>query len=143
MHVAYRGELPALTDLISGQLQSVFADLGVALQHIRSGAIRPLGVTTATRFDLLPDVPAIGETLPGYSTSVWYGVGAPRDTPPEIINRLNTEVNVALAHPGVKSALAEMAFEPIPSSPVAFKQMLVEETEKWAKVIKFSGAKPG
>jgi tripartite-type tricarboxylate transporter receptor subunit TctC len=143
LHVPYRGEAPALTDMISGQLQSMFTVLGVSLQHIRSGAVRPLGVTTATRFDVVSDVPAIGETLPGYDTSVWYGVGAPKGTPSEIVNKLNADINEALANPRMKSALADMVAEPIPGSPVAFRQMLVAETEKWAKVIKASGTKPG
>jgi len=141
-HVPYRGEAPALTDVISGHVQSMFTVLGTSLQHIKSGALRPLGMSTSARLDVVRDVPPIGATVSGFETSVWYGIGVPRGTPSEIVAKLNHEVNEVLAGPLMKAALADMVAEATPGSPTSFGQMLVQETEKWAKVVKLLGVKP-
>jgi tripartite-type tricarboxylate transporter receptor subunit TctC len=141
VHVPYRGGAPALQDLIGGQVHVMFDAIGNSLQHIREGTLRPLGVTTAQRNEALPNVAPIGEFVPGYETSVWYGVGAPRNTPVEIIERLNKEINAALADPKMKARLADMGGTIITGSPADFGALVAEETEKWAKVVKFSGAK--
>jgi tripartite-type tricarboxylate transporter receptor subunit TctC len=142
VHVPYRGGAPALQDLIGGQVHVMFDAIGNSLEHIRQGTLRPLGVTTAQRSDALPDVPAIDEFVPGYETSVWYGIGVPRNTPAEIVERLNKEINSALADPRMKARLADMGGTIITGSPADFGALIAAETEKWAKVVKFSGAKP-
>jgi tripartite-type tricarboxylate transporter receptor subunit TctC len=141
VHVPYRGGAPALHDLIGGQVHVMFDAIGNSLQHIREGMLRPLGVSTATRSDALPDVPAIGEFVPGYETSVWYGMGVPAKTAPEIVDRLNKEINAALAERKVKDLLAEMGGTIMTGPPAAFGKLIADETEKWAKVVKFSGAR--
>jgi tripartite-type tricarboxylate transporter receptor subunit TctC len=142
VHVPYRGGAPALHDLIGGQVHVMFDAIGNSLQHIREGILRPLGVTTATRSDALPDVPAIEEFVPGYETSVWYGIGVPAKTAPEIVEHLNKEINAALAERKVKDRLAEMGGTIMTGPPAAFGKLIADETEKWAKVVKFSGARP-
>ena len=140
-HVPYRGGAPALVDLMGGQVQVMFDVLAGSLPHIRSGDLRALAVTTSGRADALPEVPTIAETVPGYEASTWFGVGAPKGTPPEIIARLNQVINAALADPTIRARLAEVGSEPMPLSPAAFGAMLAAETQKWATVVKASGAK--
>ena len=139
--VHYRGSAPALTDLIGGQVQVMFDILLSSLEFIRAGKLRPLAVTTAIRSEVLPDVPTVGEFLPGYEVSSWQGIGAPRKTPAEIIEKLNREINVALADPKIKAKLADLGNTVIPGSPADFGNFIAAETDKWAKVIKFAGAK--
>jgi tripartite-type tricarboxylate transporter receptor subunit TctC len=141
-HVPYRGAAPAMTDLLAGQVQLYFVTTPSSLGHIRAGRVRPLGVTTAARTPDLPDVPAIGEFLPGYEASAWYGVGAPRDTPAEIIGTLNREINAAIAEPKIKARLDDLGCTTIAGSPADFARLIADETEKWAKVVTFAGLKP-
>jgi tripartite-type tricarboxylate transporter receptor subunit TctC len=140
-HVPYRGGAPALADLIGGQVQVMFDVMPGSLAQIRAGAVRPLAVTTFTRAEALPDLPTIAETVPGYDASTWFGVGAPRGTPPEIIAKLNAVISAGLADPTIKARYAEVGSEVMPMSPQAFGAMVAAETEKWAKVVKASGAK--
>ena len=141
-HVPYRGSAPALTDMISGQVQVMFDNIPTSIEHIRAGKLRALAVTGTARSDLLPDVPTVADFIPGYEASAWYGLGAPRGTPPEIIEKLNTTINAVLADPAVKKKFADMGATLIMSSPADFGKYVADETEKWGKVIKFSGAKP-
>jgi tripartite-type tricarboxylate transporter receptor subunit TctC len=141
-HVPYRGSAPALTDMISGQVQVMFDNIPSSIEHIRAGKLRPLAVTGTTRSDLLPDIPMVADYLPGYEASAWYGFGAPRGTPPEIIEKLNKTVNDILADPAVKKKFADMGATLIVSAPADFGKYVAAETEKWGKVVKFSGAKP-
>ncbi len=140
-HVPYRGGAPALTDLMGGQVQVMFDVLPGSLAHIRAGDVRPLAVTTSTRVDALPDVPTVAETVPGYEASTWFGVGMPKGTPPEIIAKLNAVINAGLADPTVRARFADVGSDPMPMSPAAFGALVAAETEKWAKVVKASGAK--
>jgi tripartite-type tricarboxylate transporter receptor subunit TctC len=142
LHVPYRGSAPALTDMLGGQVQVMFDNMPSSIEYVRAGKLRPIAVTTATRSDALPDVPTVGETVPGYEASAWFGLGAPKGTPTEIIAKLNQELNAALADPRIKAKLADLGGTPIPGAPEAFGRLVAEETEKWAKVVKFSGAKP-
>ena len=139
--VHYRGSAPALTDLIGGQVQVMFDILLSSIEFIRAGKLQPLAVTTATRSEVLPDVPTVGEFVPGYEVSSWQGIGAPRKTPAEIIEKLNREINVALADPKIEAKLADLGNTVIPGSPADFGNFIAAETDKWAKVIKFAGAK--
>jgi tripartite-type tricarboxylate transporter receptor subunit TctC len=141
-HVPYRGSAPALTDMISGQVQVMFDNIPSSIEHIRAGKLRPLAVTGTTRSELLPDVPTVADYLPGYEASAWYGLGAPRGTPPEIVAKLNATVNAILAEPAVKKKFADMGATLIVSSPVDFGKYVADETEKWGKVVKFAGVKP-
>ncbi|MGH8512355.1 MAG: Bug family tripartite tricarboxylate transporter substrate binding protein, partial [Gammaproteobacteria bacterium] len=141
-HVAYKGSAPAVTDLIGGQVQVMFDNTPSSLGHIRAGKLRPLAVTTATRSEALPDIPTVGEFVPGFETSVWSGLGAPRNTPAEIVDRLNKEINAGLADPQIKARIADLGSTPLPGSPTDFAKLIAEETEKWAKVVKFAGIKP-
>jgi len=142
VHVQYRGSGPALADLLGGQVQMAFATMPSSIGYIKAGKLRPLAVTTATRWEGLPDIPTLSDFVPGFEASSWYGVGAPRNTPTEIIEKLNKEINAALADPKMKVRLADLGGTPLPSSPADFGKLIAEETEKWAKVIKFAGIKP-
>ena len=136
LHVPYRGGAPALTDLIGGQVQMMFIPMAGTIEHIRAGNLRALAVTTATRSEALPDVPPVGDFLPGYEASTWNGVGAPKNTPAEVIDRLNKEINAALADPKTKARLAELGGMTLPGSPSDFGKLIAGETEKYAKVIR-------
>jgi tripartite-type tricarboxylate transporter receptor subunit TctC len=142
LHVPYRGEAPALTDLIGGQVQVYFALLPATIEYFKSGTLRPVAVTTTVRSELLPEVPALGEFVPGFEASYWAGVGAPRNTPVEIIQRLNKEINAGLADPKLKARFTELGGTMLPGSPADLGKLIADDTEKWAKVVKFSGAKP-
>jgi tripartite-type tricarboxylate transporter receptor subunit TctC len=138
-HVPYRGSAPALTDMISGQVQVMFDNMPSSLPHVQGGKLRALAVTTATRSEALPDVPTVGETVPGYEASAFFGMGAPKGTPPEIIERLNKEINAALADPRIKAKLADLGGTLIAGTPADFGKIVAEETAKWEKVIKTGG----
>ncbi len=140
-HVPYRGSAPALTDMLSGQVQVMFDNMPSSVGHIKGGSLRPLAVTTAERNASLPDVPTVGETVKGYEASAWFGMGVPKGTPPEIIAKLNKYVNEALADPKVKARIAELGGVPIVATPAEFGGVIKAETEKWAKVVEFSGVK--
>jgi tripartite-type tricarboxylate transporter receptor subunit TctC len=141
VHVPYRSAGPALTDLLAGQVQVGFPSLPSAIEYVRAGKLRALAVTTATRSEALPDVPSVGEFVPGYEASGWFGVGAPRATPAEIVDKLNNEINAALADPKIKARLADLGGTPLVISAADFEKLIADETEKWAKVIKFAGIK--
>jgi tripartite-type tricarboxylate transporter receptor subunit TctC len=143
VHVPYRGAAPALADMIGGQVQVMFDNVPSSLEHIRGGKLRALAVTTAKRSDVLPDLPTVGDFVPGYESSAWYGVGVPRDTPRDIIERLNREINAGLADPKLKARFADLSAAVLPGSPEEFGKLIADETEKWGKVVKFSGAKAG
>jgi tripartite-type tricarboxylate transporter receptor subunit TctC len=141
-HVPYRGGAPVLTDLIGGQVQVYFGSPGPSIVYIRAGKLRALAVTSASRSELLPNIPTVGDFLPGYEATQWYGVGAPKDTPTEIIGKLNGEINAALADPVIKARFADLGGSAFPTSPAEFGKYIADETEKWAKVIKFAGIQP-
>jgi len=141
VHVPYRGIAPALTDLLAGQVQVMFAAIASSLGYIRAGKLHALAVTTTMRSDALPGIPTVGDFLPGFESSVWQGVGAPRNTPAEIVDKLNMEINSALADPKIKARLAELGGTVLPGSPADFGKLIADETEKWAKVVKFAGIK--
>jgi len=143
VHVPYRGVGPAFTDLLGERLQVIFATMPSSIEYVRAGRLRPLAVTTATRSEVLPDIPTVAEFVPGYEASQWYGVGAPRNTPAEIVAKLNQEINAAFADPKMKERLADVGGAVLAGSPSDFGKFIADETEKWAKVVKFSGAKPG
>ena len=136
LHVPYRGSAPALTDLLGGQVQVYFSQTIASIEYIRAGKLRALAVTTTTRSDLLPDIPTLGEFLPGFEASTWVGVGAPRNTPPDIIEKLNKEINAALADPKIKARLADLGGTVLPGSPADFSKLIADETEKWGNVIR-------
>jgi tripartite-type tricarboxylate transporter receptor subunit TctC len=142
VHVPYRGGGPALTDLLGGQVQTMFVAISASIEYVRAGNLRPLAVTTASRSDALPDIPTVGDFIPGYEASTWCGIGAPKGTPAEVIDKLNKEINAGLVDPKVKARLANMGSTALPGSPADFGKLIAEETEKWAKVVKLSGAKP-
>jgi len=142
VHVPYRGSAPMLTDLIAAQVQVTFDNLPSSIEHIRAGKLRALAVTTTTRSEALPDVPTVDSFVPGYEASAYFGIGAPKSTPPEIIATLNQAINAGLADPKLKARFAELGGLVLPSSPQEFARLFRDETEKWAKVVKFSGAKP-
>ena len=142
LHVPYRSTGPALVDLLGGQVQVMFDTVPASIEFIRAGKLRPLAVTTATRLEVLPGVPAVGEFVPGYEASAWQGIGAPKSTPVEIIERLNTHINAGLADPKMKARLADLGAIPIPMTPADFGKLIANETEKWGKAVQFSGAKP-
>jgi tripartite-type tricarboxylate transporter receptor subunit TctC len=141
-HVPYRGGAPAVTDLISGQVQVYFDGVSGSLDHVRSGRTRALGVTTAERADVLPDVPSIAEFVPGYEAAGWYGIGVPKNVPAEVVDKLNREINASLADPKLKLRLSDVGYVTSGSSPAEFASMIAREVEKWTKVIKFAGIKP-
>jgi tripartite-type tricarboxylate transporter receptor subunit TctC len=142
VHVPYRGEALALGDLIAGQVQVVFATVGSSIAYIKAGSVRALAVTTAARSDALPDVPPLAEFLPGYEASSWNGLCAPKSTPHEIVAMFNREINAALADPQIRRRFVELGGPPIGGSAADFGKIIAEDTEKWAKVIKASGARP-
>jgi tripartite-type tricarboxylate transporter receptor subunit TctC len=139
VHVAYRGGAPATTDLMGGHIQVIFSPVSESIEHIKAGKLRPLAVTTAKRLDVLPDVPTVGDFVPGYEASGFAGIGAPRNTPPEIIDMLNKELNAGLADAKVRSRIVELGGTVLGGSPAEFGTIIAEATEKWAKVIKFAG----
>ena len=142
VHVPYRGVAPALTDLLGGQVQVLFANPAQSIQYIRAGKLRALAITTATRLGALPDIPTIGEFVSGYEASSVFGLGAPKNTPPEIIDKLNKEINAALGDPKFKARLADLDGTVLGGSPADFGKLIAEETEKWGKVVKFANIKP-
>ena len=142
VHVPYRSGGPALTDLLGGQMQVMFPATVSSIEYIRAGRLRALAVTAATRSDELPDIPTVAEFVPGYEASNWFGVGAPKATPAEIVEKLNEEINAGLADPNIKARLAELGAMVLASSPADFGKLIAEDTEKWAKVIKSAGIKP-
>jgi tripartite-type tricarboxylate transporter receptor subunit TctC len=141
LHVPYRGGGPALTDLLAGQVPVMFDTLATSIEHIRATKLRALAVTSATRSEVLPDIPTVGDFVPGYEGTGWQGIGAPRNTPAEIIDKLNKEINPGLADPRMKARIADFGYTVFASSPPDFSTFIAAYTEKWAKVIKFSGAK--
>jgi tripartite-type tricarboxylate transporter receptor subunit TctC len=141
VHVPYRGAAPALADLIGGQVQVMFGSLPASIEYIRSGKLRGLAVTTSTRSEALPDLPTVGDFVPGYEASGWYGVCAPSRTPVEIVNKLNLEINAALADPKLKARLAELGGAALPGSPADFAKLIAEETEKWGRVVRAANIK--
>jgi tripartite-type tricarboxylate transporter receptor subunit TctC len=141
-HVPYRGEGLAMPDVMSGQINMIFGAMPASLGYLKAGKLRPLAVTAKTRQAVLPDVPAISEFLPGYEASGWYGMVAPKATPREIVDKLNTEINAALADPAIKTRLADLGLNLSPGSPDDFTNFIAAETEKWAKVVKFAGIQP-
>jgi tripartite-type tricarboxylate transporter receptor subunit TctC len=141
IHVPYRGEAPALADMFGGQVQVIFGTLPGTIEYIRSGRLRPLAVTTAARSEVLPDIPTVGEFVPGYESVAWHGVGVPMHTPAEIIDKLNKEINAGLADPKLKARFAELGAAVFPSSPADYGEFIAKETEKWGKVVKFAGIK--
>jgi tripartite-type tricarboxylate transporter receptor subunit TctC len=141
-HVPYRGGAPAaLTDILGGQVQVMFDNMTNSIQHIRAGTLRALAVTTATRWAGLPDTPTVAEFVPGYDVNVWYGIGAPRNTPVAIVDKLNKEINAALADPRFRARLADLSGTVIPGSPADFGKLIADETEKWATVIRTANIK--
>jgi tripartite-type tricarboxylate transporter receptor subunit TctC len=141
IHVPYRGSVAALTDMLGGQVQVLFDNLPAWLEYIKGGKVRALAVTTVRRAEALPDLPTVGEFVPGYEASLWWGIGVPKNTPVEIIDRLNKEINVGLADPKIKAQLAELGVEVLAGSPADFGKLIAQGTEKWGKVIKFAGIK--
>jgi tripartite-type tricarboxylate transporter receptor subunit TctC len=141
VHVPYRGGAPALTDLIAGQVHVMFDNIPTCAEHVKSGKLRGLAVTSMTRSEVLPDLPTVADFLPGYEASAWYGIVAPKNTPIEMIDRLNKEINAVLADPAVKTRFAELGAFLLPGSTADFGKLLADETDKWGKVVKFSGAR--
>jgi tripartite-type tricarboxylate transporter receptor subunit TctC len=142
VHVPYRGDAPAVTDLISGPVQVMFSNTVSSIEHIRAGRLRALAVTTATRSDALPDVPTVGEFVQGYEASAWWGFGAPKNAPKEIIDKLNQEINAGLAHPKIKTRLADLGGDVLALSPADLGKLIADETEKWGKVTRAANIKP-
>src|SRR5262245_8481375 len=142
VHVPYRGTALAVTDLLGGQVQVVFDAVPSSVGHIRANRLRALAVTTAMRSDALPEIPIMGDFVPGYEASAWLGLSAPKNTPPEIIDKLNREINAGLADPKIRTRLAEQGGTAISGSAADYRKLFADETEKWAKVIKFAGIKP-
>jgi tripartite-type tricarboxylate transporter receptor subunit TctC len=140
-HVPYRGNAPAVTDLLGGQVQVMFDSMPNSIEYIRAGTLRALAVTTATRSEALPDLPTVGDFVPGYEASTWYGLGAPKNTPADIIDKLNKEINTALADPKMKARLADLGGTVVVGSPTDFGKLIADETEKWAKVIRAANIK--
>jgi tripartite-type tricarboxylate transporter receptor subunit TctC len=142
VHVPYRGGAPALSDLLGGQVQAFLGFAAASIEHVKAGKLRALAVTTATRTQALPDVPTVGEFVPGYEASDWLGIGVPKKTPTEIIEKLNKAINTAVDDPKLKARFGELVAEPMSMSPVEFGKFVFDETEKWGKVVKFAGIKP-
>src|SRR5262249_32343201 len=142
VHVPYRGQAPALTDLLAGQVQVYFNSPPASIEYIKAGTPRALAVTTATRSETLPDIPTVGEFVPGYEASQWFGIGAPKNTPTEIVDKLNNEINAGLADPKMKARLAELGGTALAGSSADFRKLIADETEKWGKVIRAANIKP-
>jgi tripartite-type tricarboxylate transporter receptor subunit TctC len=142
VHVPYRGGGPALTDLLGGQVQVYFGPMPPSIEHIRSGKLRALGVTSARRSQALPDIPAVGEFVPGYESTAWYGAGVPKNTPAEVVEKLNKEINAGLADPKMKARLADFGGTPLVGSPADFGKLIADETDKWGKVVRAANIKP-
>jgi tripartite-type tricarboxylate transporter receptor subunit TctC len=142
IHVPYRGSAPMLTDLLGGQVQVAFDNMPSSIEHIRAGKLRALAVTTSMRSEALPDIPTVNSFVPGYEASAYFGIGAPKNTAPEIVDKLNKEINAGLADPKMKARLADLGGTVVAGSPADFGKLIFNETEKWAKVVRFSGAKP-
>jgi len=142
VHVPYRGQGPALSDLLGGQVQVYFATTPGTSDFVRTGKLRALAVTTPTRTEMFSDLPKVGDFVPGYEATQWYGMAAPKNTPVEIIDRLNREINAALTDARMRGKFAEIGGEPLAGSPSDFGQLIAEETDKWAKVVRFTGLKP-
>jgi tripartite-type tricarboxylate transporter receptor subunit TctC len=141
VHVPYRGLAASLTDLLGGQVQVTFASVPSSIAYIKAGKLRALAITTATRWDILPDIPTVAEFVPGYEASIWFGVGAPKATPAEIVNKLNKEINAGLDDPKLKARLIDLGGTLLAGSPADFDKFIADETEKWGKVVKFVGIK--
>jgi tripartite-type tricarboxylate transporter receptor subunit TctC len=141
VHVPYRGLAASLTDLLGGQVQVTFASVPSSIAYIKAGKLRALAITTATRWDTLPDIPTVGEFVPGYEASIWFGVGAPKATPAEIVNKLNKEISAGLDDPKLKARLIDLGGTLLAGSPADFDKFIADETEKWGKVVKFVGIK--
>ena len=142
VHVPYRGQGPALSDLLGGQVQVLFAATPGTTEYITTGKLRALAVTTASRAQVLPELPTVGDFVQGYEASQWYGIGAPKNTPAAIVDRLNKEINAGIADPAMKAKFAAIGGEPLPGSPAEFGKLIADETEKWAKVVRAAGIKP-
>ena len=141
VHVPYRGAGPALVDLLGGQVQVSFSTMSSSIEYVRAGKLRALAVTTATRSPVLPDIPTVNEFVPGYESSFWTGIGAPKNTPAEIVDKLNKEINAALADPKMKARLAELGATALPGSPTEFGKLIADKTEKWGKVVRTANIK--
>ena len=142
VHVPYRGAAPALTDLIGGQVQVMFDNMSSSIEHIKAGKLRPLAVTTATRYGAMPDIPTVGDSVPGFEASGQFGFGTPKNTPTAVIDRLNGEINAGLSDPQIKSRLADLASEVLAGTPAAYAKLIGDETEKWGKVVRAGNIKP-
>ena len=142
VHVPYRGQGPALTDLLGGQVQVLFAATPGTTEYITTGKLRALAVTSASRAEMLPELKTVADFVPGYEASQWYGIGVPRNTPVEIVDKLNKEINAAIADPAMKARFAAIGGEPLPGSPAEFGKLISEETEKWGRVVRAAGIKP-
>jgi tripartite-type tricarboxylate transporter receptor subunit TctC len=143
VHVPYRGGAPAVSDLLAGQVQVMFEFMASAIPHVRSGGLRALAVTSAMRLRAVPEVPTVAEFLPGFESSAWFGIAAPKQTAADIVNRLNREINATLDDPRMKARLADLVAEAVPGSPADFANVVAAYTEKWGKVIREVGIKPG
>ena len=141
VHVPYRSAAAVMTDLLSGQVQLYFGTTASSLEYVRTGKLRALAVTIERRLDALPDIPTVGDFVPGYEASNWYGIGAPRNTPVEVIEKLNKETNAGLADPKIKARIADLGGSLLTGSPADFGRLIADETEKWGKVVKFVGIK--
>jgi len=142
LHVPYRGAAPAFTDLLGGQVQVMFGSMSGSIEYIRAGKLRALAVTTATRSEALPNLPTVSDFVPGYEASQWYGIGAPKSTPAEVVDRLNKEINAGLADPKIRARIADLGGAVLGGSAADFGKLIAEETEKWGKVIRAANIKP-
>jgi len=142
VHIPYRGEAPGVTGLLAGEVQLMFPSLAVSMAHISAGTLRPLGVTTATAIDALPGVPTVAQFVPGFEVTAWHGIGAPRDTPADIVDKLNRAASAALADPDMKKRLADVLYEPVPMTSADFGQFIADEIEKWGKVVRAAHIQP-